>query len=419
MPAFQIDPVEFRVNAPVRTTPERASFRLIVDAAQLSAFHPEWEALWRRSGASEPMRSPAWLMAWWRHYGEPGGWELRVGVWRVDGQLAAIAPMCMRRIWHRPGIPMNRLTFLGADIDDHDGVCSEYLDITTREGFEDEAARLFCEAVLSGGFGSWHEIVLPALDGSTPAAERFTSVFEAAGLAVAKRVVTEAPFLTLPSDWDAYLKSLTKKRRYNITSALRDFELWAQGDWRLHRVESAADLANGERILADLHHQRWQESEQTRGAFDSPKFRAFHHDLMASFLDSEILDLNWLTVRGDPVAVQYQFHAIGKTYFYQCGRKIDVPDKVRIGIVMNALLLQKAIARGDREFDFLGGAAQYKLRFTETTRPIVEIRIAAPGAREWLRRQGEKFVDVARNVRNALKTRLTKSPIQAAAVCKD
>lgn len=67
------------------------------------------------------MRSPAWLMTWWRHYGEPAGWALRVGLFQADGQFVAIAPMCVRRVWHSPGIPMNRLTFLGADLDGRRG----------------------------------------------------------------------------------------------------------------------------------------------------------------------------------------------------------------------------------------------------------------------------------------------------------
>lgn len=408
MPTFQSTSAVLPMNRTVENAPPTASFCLIRDAAQLQAILPEWEALWRSSAVAEPMRSPIWLMTWWRHYGEPNGWALRVGVFRSAGQIVAVAPMCVRRVWHRPGLPMKRLTFLGADHDDHDGVCSEYLDITTKAGDEAAGVRLFLNAVLAGEFGPWDELILPALDGSTATVERFSNAFTSAGLTVTQRTTTEAPYLTLPATWDAYLKQLSKKRRYNITSALRDFEKWAAGNWQLHRVENDADLALGSRILRDLHNQRWQEGEGTRGAFDSPRFQAFHHDLMASLLDIGALDLYWLTVYGEPVAAQYQFHVNGKTTFYQCGRKLDVPDRVRIGIVMNALVVQQAIQRGDYEFDFLGGAAQYKTRFTETTRPIVELRIVPNGPREWLRVQGEKLVDFARRIRNVIKPRPPK-----------
>src|SRR3954447_15705825 len=32
-------------------------------------FLPEWAALWRRVPGATPFQSPAWLMAWWKHFG--------------------------------------------------------------------------------------------------------------------------------------------------------------------------------------------------------------------------------------------------------------------------------------------------------------------------------------------------------------
>jgi len=55
------------------------------------------------------------------------GRELRVGLFHDGDRLVGVAPLCRRRFWHRPGIPMRRLEFLGGDDNEDDGVCSEYL----------------------------------------------------------------------------------------------------------------------------------------------------------------------------------------------------------------------------------------------------------------------------------------------------
>ena len=58
------------------------------------------------------------------------------------------------------------------------------------------------------------------------------------------------------------------------------------------------------------------------------------------------------------------------------------------------------MSQGLREFDFLGGAAFYKAQFTQTTRPIVTLRIARPSVAEWLRRGADHVIDWARAARN-------------------
>src|SRR4051794_35890653 len=45
--------------------------RVIRRYDELAALEPAWWALWRRSPAATPFESPAWLMAWWRHF-SPG-----------------------------------------------------------------------------------------------------------------------------------------------------------------------------------------------------------------------------------------------------------------------------------------------------------------------------------------------------------
>ena len=376
------------------------TFRLVTTRAELESLAPAWQALLDESASPEPMLAPTWLLTWWRVYGEHTGRRLHVGLLYDGNQLIGMAPFCKRRYWHRPGIPMTRIEFLGADVDENDGVCSEYLNLIACRGQEERVARQFVHELHHGSFGGWHELVLGAMNGDVAMPCLLRDAFAARGHRTECVTTTESPFLSLPANWDAYLKSLPKKRRHNVTSALRAFEAWAGSEWQLQEARDGQELERGQQILWDLHNRRWQEADGRPGAFAASRFSAFHRAYLPQLLCEGKLDLFWLTVRGQPIAAHYQIIAHQKAYFYQCGRALDVPEKVRPGIVMVALALQRAIRQGLREFDFLGGPAFYKSEFTKTNRPIVTLRVARPGLRESLRGAGERAVTWLRNVRN-------------------
>jgi len=380
-------------------SPRRSAltFGLITKAADLEALTPAWQDLVKASSTPEPMLAPAWLVQWWRTYGNAR--ELCVGTIRDGARLVGLAPLCRSRYWHRPGIPFTRLEFVGADVDEQDGVCSEYLGLVTHAGYEDSVRDLFIREANRGAFGAWDEIVLSSMNGGDPSVARLEAGFRDTGCLADQQVHTESPYLTLPATWEGYLASLEKKRRNNIKRALLDFEAWAGNAWNLEQACTPDDLARGQAILRSLHGERWN----SHGAFASSRFTAFHDAYMPQALADGALDLFWISVRGEPVAVHYQLVANRKAYFYQCGRKLDVPEKVRIGIVLVSLAIKRAIEQGLREYDFLGGPAFYKMQMTSTTRPIVNLRLARPGLRESARRAAACAIDWARGLRQLLK----------------
>ena len=114
------------------------------------------------------------------------------------------------------------------------------------------------------------------------------------------------------------------------------------------------------------------------------------------------LDLLWLVVRGEPVAVVYNIVFRGKVYFYQSGRRVDVPKGVKPGIALHALALKRSIEAGRREYDFPKGASRYKREFALAERPLVTVRAVAPTVRartlEGCREMAERAAVQARRV---------------------
>jgi CelD/BcsL family acetyltransferase involved in cellulose biosynthesis len=211
------------------------------------------------------------------------------------------------------------------------------------------------------------------------------------------------PFVPLPESFDAYLAALPPSARYLVRRSLRDFEKWAAGADRVERAATPEDVEQGAAILRGLHAERWTESGDG-GAFASPRFASFHARAMPELWQNQELELLWLTVSGEPIAALYNVVKNGVVYFYQSGRRLDLPRGIRPGIVLHAHAIRGAIEAGRREYDFLAGTSRYKLDLALATRPLVSLRVTRPSVVETLRSVTQAGLNAARSLRSLVQT---------------
>jgi len=128
-------------------------------------------------------------------------------------------------------------------------------------------------------------------------------------------------------------------------------------------------------------------------------FRAFHERAMPALFRGGALELSWLEGRAGPAAALYNIRWENKVSFYQSGRVLGVPAKVRLGIVCHALAIKAAIEEGRAEYDFLAGGARYKQEFSLASRPLVTLRVIQPSLRETVRELLTRGVRAVRQLR--------------------
>ena len=355
------------------------NFRRVSSPSEFEKLASAWRELAASTDRPAVMLDPQWLVPWWSHYG--GQHELSIGLFEKDGQLVGLAPFFVRSQSYPAGLKFRRLEFLGAAAGAEDAVGSEYLDVLARPGFEQAVIDACTRHMCNGGFGDWQECVLEAMT-ETALGHALAPALSRRACLIERSVFEQVPYVVLPARWDDYLATFSKKRRQALRYAVRDFERWAgPGRWRRHHATDTSSLEAGLKILVDLHSRRWV-ADGEEGAFSSRRFRAFHEAAAREALAAGTLDLNWITVGDEPVAVQYNLIDGKAVRFYQCGRNPDVPKQVRLGIFMLVLSIQDAIARGCSEFDFLGGEAPYKSLFATHTRTLMRVRAARWSARE-------------------------------------
>jgi CelD/BcsL family acetyltransferase involved in cellulose biosynthesis len=358
--------------------------RILTDVSELEGLVPAWRRLLGRAVHAEPVRTPLWLLAWWRQFGEADGRELRTIAVEDRGELVGLVPLAIRGATHRHAIPVRRVELLGTGEDEADEIAPDYAGALAAGGKQDDVARVVADAIVDGALGPWDELRLPAMSCEDPFVPRLAEALRGRGLAAPVTRSGEAHFVSLPRTWSTYLRELGSSRRYVVNRSLRELDRWAgKGGWVLRSAVTAADLDEGRRVLHDLHAERWSAAGR-RTVFPSPRFKRFHDEVMPRLWageDGASLDLLWLTVRDRPIAAAYSVVFGNKVYFYQSGRRLDVPKALRPGIAMHALAIQRSIEAGRREYDFLQGTSRYKRDLSQGSRSLVTLRAVAPHLR--------------------------------------
>lgn len=399
------------------STPAAAlSAVLIDDIERLRALAPEWTGLLERSATNEITLHPDWILSWWAVFGDSGKRSMRSVAFYDQGVLVGLAPLLARPHTYRPGIPFKRLEMLASGEDEADETCSDYLGIIAAVGHEPAVANAFANALTSGVLGAWDELVLPSMNGEAPLPALLQAALTAKGLLVSLEERDTSPYVPLPKTWDAYLASLKPNKRSQLKKSLRALDEWAGNTSELVRVRSADRLEEGKRILEAIHRERWGPEG---GVYRSARYRAFHDRVMPLLLEQGALDLGWLSVRGEPVTAFYNLRSNGRVLHYQSGRKLDIPDDVRVGVTMHALLIRAAIEDGMKEYDFLAGLVQYKMALSLATRPLVSLRAARPSAVESARRAADQAVVQAKRVRDRAKRAFRGKSAEAEGEAKD
>ncbi len=374
---------------------------LISTSSELEALREPWGELLAKSATNEVMQGPIWLINWWRVYGKEQGRELCSLAMHLDGRLVGLAPMCKHRVGP---LSMQRIEFLGSGEDEEHETCSEYIGLLAERGYEQAVANAFGEALEGDLITPWDEIDLTAMSSEAVISPLLA---RAMGKATLYEVIGGAPFVTLPSSWDDYLASLPSSRRYLIRRSLKAWEKWAGGPPVLKRVEREEELESALEMLSALHEERWQEVGHG-GAFASPLFHEFHRKTMRELFHAGALWLNWLEVEGEPVAASYSIIWNNQVRFYQSGRKLDLPKKVRAGLVIHVCAIRESIEAGYSHYDFLAGTTRYKMQLANNVRPLMRLSRSRPSLRSKLQKLSMTGVGLGKLVRNEVRNRLAK-----------
>jgi CelD/BcsL family acetyltransferase involved in cellulose biosynthesis len=319
-----------------------------------------WDVLLERSASSNVFLSWKWISTWCRVYLEHRQ-VFALAVY-VDDEPVAIAPWWSdtRRIAGL--VPLRTIRFMGSG-----DVCSDYLDIIVRKDLDADGLRPLWQELFGPLRSEWDVIEYSdTLAGSAP----LSYFYHWAGeddRCLSRRIdrITICPYLALPPAVDEFRAGLSGTRRYALNRTRRYFEDTGPVEFRYSR--SPEDVVDALSRLRALNTRSWQERGQP-GSFATERFVRFHNEVAQSLLQAGRLVLCSLWVGQNYLGGFYGFQHDDVLYFYIMSVERSDENRVNAGDLLLAEVMEEAIRRGCREFDFLRGDESYKYRWTGTDR---------------------------------------------------
>jgi CelD/BcsL family acetyltransferase involved in cellulose biosynthesis len=328
------------------TAPAELAFGTISSEGSFAGLADEWDELVRSGARPSPFLLHAWLVEWWRHYGEGG--ELAVHAAYRDGRLVGALPLCVRS---RYGLRV--LSFLGGD---H----SSLADMLIADGELPEVAAGLAERAGSSGQDFADLFGLAA-------GNQLVGALGFSALTLIER--SEAPVLDLSAGWDAvYRSKLSSKKRNHYQRRRR--QLAQLGRVEVEVARTHTELEQALENAFSLHLLRWHGRPDGSG-FATSVGRSFQHATIQALSPLDVPRIVTLKIDGRPVAFHYYLIFEGRMYVYRLAFDPSF-GRLSPGVINTLDAIKAAAAEGVTRVEFLGGAERYKVELADHFEPLYQ-----------------------------------------------
>ena len=312
-----------------------------------------WEHLRAAAAQRAPYLSWTWQTEWAQAFAGDRRLEIRT-VEDADGSLVGVLPLFEAE----PGL---QRIIGGADVCD-------YLDLLAVAGREEEV----WTALLQSRAAARDVWQLHAVPGTSPTVTALPGLAATCGLAATAAVEERCPVLDLPPSWDDYLASLPSKHRHELQRKTRRLRRESP-DARVSVSRRRDEIETRFGDFFDIH----RRSRVGKERFMDTRMEKFFRRAVGELADAGAAALWFLDLPSGPAAGFVVLEWEGTVGLYNSGFH---PDRAALapGLVLLLHLIEDAILRGRKRFDFLRGEERYKYEFGPKTEEVFSVRIA-PG----------------------------------------
>lgn len=319
----------------------------------------EWRDLVASSEFPTAFADPAWILAWWRNYGEHHEpWCLSLE--DAGGSLLAVTVLA----YHRT--PLKRtLTFAGGD---WNGLET----LTCAAGVEPRFSTLLLRelAARQREWDVWRVKRLPA----DSALARMLLSGDGA-LRAAAHNVRQQPYLQLPETVDAFESRFAAKQR---NTQRRKSRRLAELGVKPRLVRDPAEVESALRELLDLRRRRAIEQGQRHAHMDA-RFERFLLEAVRGMLPHGAR-LWTLELDGHTLASRLNFVQGSREHSYLLGLG-EKHANLSPGSTLERHTIYQAIAEGRTELDLGPGRDEYKYRLGAIDRALARLVVVSRSAR--------------------------------------
>lgn len=348
----------------------------------------QWNAAVDRSPAAGVFQTFEWHRCWWKAFG--GEEALFVVLAFAGSRLVGVAPMAIGRE-NRGGLRGTAIQFIGSANN-----ASDYCDFIVDREFPMALETLLDE--ICSARDEFDAIHLSHFPRHSPHRRRTLEYFRRRGLKASCEAQEAAPVRIL-GNLESDRKIANKAK---LKQQMRFFR--KNGDLRFHRCASTGEILGWLDDFFEQHKAR-RAMTDSPSQFDDPAQRNFYRSLVRELAPRGWLRFDVVVFDGDPIAFHFGFEYRGGFIFYKPTFDVRLASRSP-GIVLIKFLIDDAIERRLREFDFTVGPESYKYRFANETRYIDRVIAFFSPIDFWRHRLGRQIRHLARPVVRRLRCML-------------
>lgn len=334
--------------------PSEWTVEVVTEYADFLALESVWNALVERAGVDHPFLRHEWIHAWWDSFGQ--GQKLHIVLVRHRDEIVAIAPLKLTgaRMY---GLAVRRLEFI---FNPH----TPRLDLIIARSHREVCQHL--GKYLADRRGLWDVVEMHQLPEGSRTLEELRATAENAGFPTGIWRSDDSPYLSLEGvTADEYFASLGTKHRSNMRNRAKRLA-------KLGKVH--VEIVTGERGLATaledgyaIEAAAWKGQARTAIRSDDG-VRRFYSRVGHAAAQAGWLRLQFLTLDGRRIAFGYSLVYARKHYLLKAGYDPAFAPYSPFNLLCERLI-RTSFEEGLAEFDFLGADAEWKTRWTRSTRP--------------------------------------------------
>jgi len=239
-------------------------------------------------------------------------------------------------------------------------VCSEYLDIIALNACKQD----ICDKILrhfTENYTKWTTIRITRVLASSAVFCELGSAASEQKLSWRKNSCGYRYCIKLTNNWEQYLSELSASFRRKIRIVNQRSQ--QAGDCSIKLVENKSEVDGMIDKLAHLHTKRWAGANK-KGAFVACEFIRFHKEIAKRFFDENCLQLLYIKLNDEVIAMLYNICKQDTIYYYQSGFDLENYKSLSPGILAHSNAIKNAILNDYKFYDFMMGSDDsYKSRY--------------------------------------------------------
>lgn len=351
---------------------------LITTAEDFNALRSDWQTLNNNSQKGNIFTSWEWLYTWWEVYQTDGKRQLYIIACKdKNDKLIGLAPF---QIINNPKkyFPCSRqLIMLGTGETDGSLVFGEYMDLLISPGHEESVLKLLSEYLYTHR-NLWDGMKFHQILADSEVSKLFTQDKEQETAFI--QIIQAHGFRTiieLPETYQAYLMTLRKKMRNNITRVFSRLE--REQNYTIEEVNSIEELDDAISLLAELN--RTRRGDMNLGSsFEQVNFEKYHHKLAQRLFilndPDSTFSLRIMRFEEKPVAILYSFIDGDTLHAYQSG--FETENGRRYSLLTTMLTQEISWSINNKKLKFFNfmyadDESTYKHRYAGITEKVYDI----------------------------------------------